>query len=70
MLVSRHYLTGTKAQTLQPETRSGRLVAESEHEEVRFVVKAAAALHPNGNALGGSTKSENADGRLGVEAEK
>ena len=31
-------------------------------------MEAAAALHPNGNALAGSTESEHADGRLVVEA--
>ena len=50
------------------ETRSGRLVAESEHEEVRLVVEAAAAFHPKGNALAGSTEAEHADGRVVAEA--
>ena len=50
------------------ETRSGRLAPESEHQEVRLVVEAAAALHPNGNALARSTESEHADGRLVAEA--
>ena len=43
------------------ETRSGRLVAESEHEEARLEVEAAAALYLNGDALAGSTESEHAD---------
>ena len=50
------------------ERRSGRLVAESKHEEVRLEVEAAAALHSNGNALAGSTESERAAGGLVVEA--
>ena len=50
------------------ETRSGRLAAESEHEEVRLVVEAAAALFLNGDALSRSTESEHADGRLVAEA--
>ena len=41
--------------------RSGRIVAESEHEEVRLEVEAAAALHLNGDALAGSTEWESRD---------
>ena len=36
--------------------RSGRIVAESEHEEVRLEVEA--AVHLNGDALAGPTESE------------
>ena len=42
------------------QTRSGRLVAESEHEEVSLVAEAAAALHSNGNAFAGNTESGHA----------
>ena len=48
--------------------RSGRIVAESEHEEGRLVTEAAAELHSNGTAFGGTTESEQADGRLVEEA--
>ena len=48
--------------------RSGRIAAESEHEEVRLEVEAAAALHLNGDAPGGTTESEHAAGGLVVEA--
>ena len=48
--------------------RSGRKVAESEHEEGRYVTEAAAALRSNGIAFVGTTESEQADGRLVVEA--
>ena len=69
MLVSRHYHWNEDTNTAATvETRSGRLVAESEHEEVRLVVEAAAAFHPKGNALAGSTEAEHADGRVVVEA--
>ena len=40
------------------EMRSGRIVVESEHEEVRLEVEAASALHLTGDALAGSTESE------------
>ena len=42
--------------------RSGRIVAESEHEQMRLDVKAAAALHSNGIAFAETTESEQADG--------
>ena len=48
--------------------RSGRIVAESEHEEVRLVAEAAAVHHSDGIALARTTESEQADGRLAVEA--
>ena len=48
--------------------RSGRIVAESEHEEVRLEVEAVATLHSIGNALAESTESEHADGRTVVGA--
>ena len=48
--------------------RSGRSVAESEYEEVRLEVGAAAALHLNGDAIAGSTESEHAASGLVVEA--
>ena len=37
--------------------RSGRIVAENEHEEGRFVTAGAAALHSNGIAFVGTTDS-------------
>ena len=62
-----HWNTDTNGEAAE-EMRSGRIVAESEHEEVRLEEEAAAALHLNGDALAGSTESEYAAGGLFVEA--
>ena len=62
-----HWNKDTNAEATE-EMRSGRLVADSEHEDVRVEVEAAAALHLNGEALAGTTESEHAAGRLVVEA--
>ena len=53
-----------------PQCRWDReeLLRESKQEEVRLVAEAAAALHPNGSSFVGTTESEQADGRLVVEA--
>ena len=48
--------------------RSGRFVAESEHEKERLVTESEAALHSNGIAFAETTESEQAEGGPVVEA--
>ena len=47
--------------------RSGRIVAESEHKEKRFVTEAVAAPHSIGNAFAKFTEFEHPDGRTVVD---
>ena len=50
------------------DTDTNSAATDSEHEETRFVVEAAAAPHSIGNAVAESTEYEHADGRLVVGA--